>query len=183
MLLFLDTETTGVTPYDRIVSICWAVYGDAGQELSTTHHIIYPDGFTIPSDAAAIHGITTAIARQRGIPIERALSELRGQINSLHPGLYVGHNVSFDRPIVLNEYSRLGAQENLSPLPTFCTMEGTTHICRIPRYGQGGYKWPKLEELHRYLFGSPHDSAHDAEADVRACAKCYLELRSRNLIN
>lgn len=182
MHLFLDTETTGVTPQDRVVSICWALYTTAGAEVSTQHHIIHPDGFTIPSDAAAIHGITTAIARRRGIPLSRALTQLYEEIDTHSPALYIGYNVAFDRPIVLNEYARLRARENISPLRTFCTMKETTRICRLPHHSRGGYKWPTLGELHEHLFGCGHDGAHSADADVRACAKCYFELRARNLI-
>ena len=176
MFLILDTETTGVTPRDRIVSICWALYDSDGDELTTEHHIIYPDGFTIPPGAAAIHGITTDIARRRGVTLEDVLIQLRDDIEHHWPKLYVGHNVSFDRPIVLNEYQRVAEEENLSTLPIFCTMKSTTNICRLPS-NRGGYKWPKLEELHRHLFGRPHASAHDAKGDVSATAKCFFELR------
>lgn len=182
MYLILDTETTGVTPQDRIVSICWSLYSSSGSEVSTTHRIIFPDRFTIPADATAIHGITTAIARQNGIPLADALASLYRDISSHGPVLYVGHNVSFDRPIVLNEYARTSHPENISSLPIFCTMKRTTNLCRIPNYGRGGFKWPKLEELHRHLFGHGHSSAHDAAADVRATAKCFFELRARNLL-
>jgi DNA polymerase III epsilon subunit-like protein len=159
MFLILDTETTGLSPRDRIVSICWALYNDDGEEVTTEHHIIYPDGFTIPAGATAVHHITTAHARRHGIPIEDALASLYQDIVTHDPALYVGHNVSFDRPIVLNEYARLADRENISTLPTFCTMKSTTHICCLPRY-RGGYKWPTLAELHRHLFGRAHASAH-----------------------
>ena len=181
MYLILDTETTGVTPQDRIVSICWALYDDRGQETATIHRIIRPDGFTIPAGATAIHGITTETARRRGIPLVEALTALQADVVRHTPGLYVGHNVSFDRPIVLNEYARLGHPENLSPLPTFCTMKRSTQLCALPQVNGRGFKWPKLAELHHHLFGRPHGGAHDAEADVRACAKCFFELRRRGL--
>lgn len=177
MYLILDTETTGVTSSDRIVSICWAFYDSDGDKLTTEHHIIRPSDFTIPVEAARVHGITTAIARQRGIPLEDALNQLRDEIEQHEPILYVGHNVTFDRPIVLNEYERTGLDENLSPLPTYCTMRSTTSICRIPRYKGNGYKWPTLAELHEHLFGHAHGDAHDAAGDVEACAKCFFELR------
>jgi DNA polymerase III epsilon subunit-like protein len=177
MFLILDTETTGVKPTDRIVSICWSLYDGTGRERSLSHHVIFPEGFTIPAEAAAIHGITTAKARKTGIPLSTALTGLLGEIASHKPWLYVGHNVAFDRPIVLNEYGRLRMEENLSTLPTFCTMKTATPICRLPQRGRGGYKWPKLAELHQYLFGKPHTGAHDAAADVRATARCFFELR------
>ncbi|MSU52155.1 MAG: hypothetical protein CK538_08050 [Opitutia bacterium] len=97
------------------------------------------------------------------------------------PALFIGHNVAFDRPRVLREFSLLRLAENLSPLPTFCTMQNTVQVCRIPRYN-GGYKWPKLEELHVHLFGRGLTQAHDARADVLACARCFFELRRRGLV-
>lgn len=181
MILFLDTETTGLTPMDRIVSLCWSFYDLAGREVRTSHHLVYPADFTIPTEVSRIHGITTAIAIQRGVPLSKVLAQLRNEIQICHPELYVGHNVSFDRPIVLNEFARTGLEENLSNLPTFCTMKSTTQLCRLPS-NRGGYKWPKLAELHEHLFGQAHEGAHDAAADVGACARCYFELRARRLI-
>jgi DNA polymerase III epsilon subunit-like protein len=110
------------------------------------------------------------------------LTKLADDINGHAPKLFVGHNVGFDRPIVINEYIRLKSRQNLSGLPTYCTMKSTVEFCRIPRYG-GGFKWPTLQELHRKLFGSPLALAHDAQADVRTCAKCFFELRRRGSVN
>jgi DNA polymerase III epsilon subunit-like protein len=176
MFLILDTETTGVTPQDRIVSICWALYDLTANEITVKHHIIYPDGFAIPSGASAVHGITTEHARRLGIPLQTALQGLRSDVASFSPQLYIGHNVSFDRPIILNEYRRINYPENISSLGTFCTMKTGTNVCRIAS-NRGGYKWPKLEELHRHLFGRAHASARDAKGDVSATAKCFFELR------
>ena len=58
-------------------------------------------------------------------------------------------------------------------------MTGTKEICRIP--GQYGYKWPSLSELHQTLFGTGFEEAHDAGADVAACADCFLELKRRGV--
>lgn len=182
MYLILDTETTGVTPTDRVVSISWALYDESATRLLLSHDIIYPDGFSIPREASAIHGISTEEARRKGIPIKDALDHLSRDISQHSPILFVGHNVNFDRPIVLNEYARLGTEAALAKLPTYCTMKSTVEFCRIPRFN-GGYKWPTLQELHRKLFGVPHASAHDAQGDVVACARCFFELRQRGLVS
>jgi DNA polymerase III epsilon subunit-like protein len=181
MYLILDTETTGITPTSRIVSLSWALYDEAAVEVALAHHVVFPDGFTIPADAVAIHGITTEEARRKGIPLGEALRGLTNDVAKHTPGLLVGHNVAFDRPIVLNEFARLKLAENLSRLPTYCTMQSTVRVCCLPRYN-GGYKWPKLHELHAHLFGRGHTQRHDARADVLACAKCFFELRRLGLV-
>jgi DNA polymerase III epsilon subunit-like protein len=54
-------------------------------------------------------------------------------------------------------------------------MKATTSICKLPgKYGD--YKWPKLQESHLHFFGKEFEGAHDAMADVRACAAVYWAL-------
>jgi hypothetical protein len=77
MFLILDTETTGLSPRDRIVSICWAIHDDRGGEVALEHHIIYPDGFTIPAGATAVHCITTEHAPAPAPLTERQLQRIR----------------------------------------------------------------------------------------------------------
>jgi len=182
MILILDTETTGITPQDRIVSISWGCYNADGGLMVNSHHIVRPDGFLIPSAAAAVHKITTEQARRCGVALAGVLRELEETLARYRPQLYVGHNVAFDRPIVLNEYSRVQMSESLSRLPTVCTMKEGVGVCRIPRSRGGGFKWPKLAELHRQLFGSVHQGAHDAKGDVEATARCFFEMRRRGYI-
>ena len=59
-------------------------------------------------------------------------------------------------------------------------MQGSTDFCAI--VGNYGYKWPKLQELHKELFGYPFEGDHDALVDVRACVRCYFELRKREVM-
>ena len=179
--IVLDTETTGLSSDARIVSICWGLFTETGRKIAIKSHIIFPDGYTIPEDASAIHGITSAEARRKGVQVQGLLIAPNDDINHNKPAMYVGHNVSFDRPIVVNEYRRAGIRAHLASLPTYCTMENTTDLCELPPFRYGSYKWPRLEELHRHLFGHVHADAHNAEGDVRACAACYFKLVSQGL--
>jgi len=61
--------------------MAWAVFDETGTEVVLRHHLVIPDGFTIPRDATAIHGITTAEARRKGVPIEAMLTKLVEDIN------------------------------------------------------------------------------------------------------
>lgn len=189
MYVFFDTETTGLpADYDapasdtdnwpRIVQIAWALTDESGNELRSQSFIVQPVGFEIPASAASIHGITTEVARRLGIEIEAALEAFAKDIAVAET--LVAHNVTYDAPIVSAEFFRVGRETPLSEKVLHCTMRSSADICKIP--GQHGYKWPSLEELHNFLFGEGFASAHHAMADVRACAKCFFELKRRKAL-
>jgi len=54
-------------------------------------------------------------------------------------------------------------------------MQAATNFCEIP--GRYGFKWPSLQELYGKLFDESFDGAHQALVDVRACARCFFELK------
>jgi DNA polymerase III epsilon subunit-like protein len=190
MYLFFDTETTGLPRsynaplsdlgnWPRVVQLAWLLTDDAGKEQEKGEFIVRPEGFTIPSQAAAVHGITTEIALQKGIPIGHAVAAFHLSLKSAR--MLVAHNFEFDQRILAAEYLRLGQpHELLMQTESTCTMRRSTDFCRLPSE-RGGYKWPKLIELHTRLFGSAFESAHDAMADVQACARCFFELRRQGV--
>jgi len=94
----------------------------------------------------------------------------------------VGHNVDFDRPIIGAELVRVGLPTVASQWmawPSVCTMKLGTDLCKLP--GRYGYKWPKLEELYRHLFGRGFEGAHRADQDMVATAECFFEMLRRGL--
>lgn len=78
------------------------------------------------------------------------------------------------------ELYRLGIADTVSTARSLDTMVAATDYCKIP--GVYGYKWPKLIELHRKLFGCDFEDAHDAMADITATKKCFFEMKRRRLI-
>jgi DNA polymerase-3 subunit epsilon len=186
--LFFDTETTGKAEFrlphnhatqPRIVQI-GAILMDGKHEVrGELNVIIKPNGWTIPPDVAAIHGITQEIADEFGVGHGLALQmfdELAAQAD-----VYVAHNFSFDDFVLQVATAKEEAFIlNLSYLKdhSYCTMLATTDICQLPgNYGK--FKWPKLQEAHQHAFGEPFEGAHDAMADVRACARLYRWLKER----
>ncbi|MDD1724748.1 MAG: 3'-5' exonuclease [Methanospirillum sp.] len=190
--LFLDTETTGLPkrnadPFKnpeylpRMVQIAWILCRDDASVLDEQTHIVYPEGFKIPNVVAMIHGITTERAKKEGKPLTDVLSRFHEA--TARTSLVVGHNIGFDRGVIAAEYIRAEQDASIYTLPYFCTMRETSDFCRIPYpSGRKGNKWPKLMELHQTLFSSPFEDAHDAQADVRACARCFFELKRRGVI-
>ena len=189
MYLFFDTETTGLpsnwrapvtntSNWPRMVQLAWLYYDSTGTLLSSGNHIIRPEGFTISSEAAGIHGITTAIANAKGVSLA---SVLDGFQEVLHKAsMLVAHNMSFDEKIVGAEFLRSGRPNHLDGKRKICTMDSTTNFCALP--GPYGYKWPKLQELHFKLFRCHFDAAHDAAVDIEMTAKCFWELKRLGIV-
>lgn len=188
---FFDCETTGkprsytapVTDganWPRLVQVAWLTGDDEVDPADVQCRIVRPCGFTIPQEASDIHGITTARAVAEGRPLADVLMELFD--DAADCGLLVGHNVDFDRPIIGAELVRVGlptvAQQWMG-WPSVCTMKLGTNPCRLP--GRYGYKWPKLEELYRHLFGRELQGAHSADADMVATAECFYEMIRRGM--
>jgi DNA polymerase III epsilon subunit-like protein len=190
MLLFIDTETTGLPKYagtdferwPRIVQLAWSLYDHGGNRGNSNSYIIYPTDFVIPQDAASIHGITTDRAKKEGVSLYKVLPQLNSDIDQA--STIIAHNTDFDLPIVNTEFMRCKLETSLLKKQKFCTMKTPKIIsyCKLPKPSGMGYKWPALNELHLQLFETEFTDCHNASADVEACAKCFFEMRKRGII-
>ncbi|MEL4306599.1 DNA polymerase III subunit alpha [Joostella sp. CR20] len=186
MYLIFDTETTGlpkrwdapitdVDNWPRAIQIAWQLHDAMGNLIEHQDYLIKPEGFNIPFDAEKIHGISTELAAQEGLPLNEVLEKFN---QALQKTTYVvGQNVGFDVNIMGAELYRAGVETNLTELPVLdtCT-ETTAALCKIPGGRGGKFKLPTLTELHEYLFNEPFAEAHNATADVEATTRCFLEL-------
>ena len=187
MYLFIDTEATGLpvqnttgsfTP--RLVQLGWLLTDDQGMVLRSFDEIIKPSGFQIPKRTVDIHGISTDQAYQLGIPLSMALKSLSEVLRFTH--FIVGHNIDFDYQVIQSEFKRSQIQTLFNRYPRFCTMKSPKIIeyCRVMR-GDRKADWPSLSELYFHLFNE-HFQAHNAYQDARACAQCFFQLKSMNLL-
>ncbi|MAM29801.1 MAG: DNA polymerase III subunit alpha [Flavobacteriaceae bacterium] len=191
MYLIFDTETTGLPRnwnapltdsdnWPRCIQIAWQLHDAMGNVIEHEDYLIQPDGFNIPFDAEKIHGISTELAQQDGIPLAEMLQKFSAVLEKTK--FIVGQNVGFDLNIMGAEFLRLN-QENI--LPNFpvldtCT-ETTAQLCQIPGGRGGKFKLPTLSELHEFLFNERFAEAHNATADVEATTRCFLELVRRQI--
>jgi len=184
MYLFFDTETTGLplnwkapvtdlNNWPRLVQLAFLYYDHNGNKISGGDFIVKPEGFTIPTDATRIHGISTERAINEGKSLKIVLQDFQSMINEAE--VLVAHNMKFDEKIVGAEFLRTGMQNSIPAKRKICTMESSTNFCAIS--GPYGYKWPKLSELHYKLFRTGFDEAHNAAVDITATAKCFWELK------
>lgn len=192
-ILFFDTETTGLprnyksplSDFDnwpRMVQLAWILvdvdFNHSIDRIQAFDTIIRPDGYLIPTDASAIHGITTEIATSTGMNIREALSMFSLALS--RADIIAGHNISFDRNIIGCEMLRAGLEDSLHGKQRICTMIKGTNFCELP--GKFGYKWPKLNELYQKLFGVEFTDSHNAKNDIEATYSCFREMIVRGII-
>jgi len=189
MYLIFDTETTGLPKrwkapisdtdnWPRCIQIAWQLHDELGNCIEHQDYLVKPDGFNIPYDAEKIHGISTELAQEQGIPLSEVLEKFNVALGKAK--FVVGQNVGFDLNIMGCEYFREDLASPLLDLPVLdtCT-EKTALLCQIPGGRGGKFKLPTLTELHQYLFGKAFGEAHNATADVEATTRCFLELIRR----
>ena len=189
MYLIFDTETTGlpkrwdapITDTDnwpRCIQIAWQLHDAMGNCIEHQDYLVQPDGFNIPYDAEKIHGISTELAQEKGVPLAEVLEKFNLALSKTK--FVVGQNVTFDLNIMGAEFVREDVANQLQELPVLdtCT-EHTAELCQLPGGRYGKFKLPTLTELHQYLFNKPFAEAHNATADVEATTRCFLELIRR----
>ena len=186
MYLIFDTETTGlpkrwdapITDTDnwpRCIQIAWQLHDELGNCVDHQDYLVQPEGFNIPYDAEKIHGISTDLAQEQGIPLVDVLEKFNQALAKTK--FVVGQNVGFDLNIMGAEFVRSSIENTLQDLPVLdtCT-EHTASLCALPGGRYGKFKLPTLSELHRFLFNKGFAEAHNATADVEATTRCFFEL-------
>jgi DNA polymerase-3 subunit epsilon len=185
-----DTETTGLPLFNLrstdprqplVVQIAMLMLADDGSETSMASLIVRPEGWTVPEDVTAIHGISHERAMDEGV--SENLAALLFVDLQARASLRVAHNESFDRRIMRIAMTRAGVPrdviEAIEARPSFCTCKAAQPIIRLPptermvATGRTGAKPPKLEECIRFFFNEELAGGHDALIDARACARVY----------
>jgi len=201
-ILFFDTETTDLPKFKlplnhqtqpKILQIAALLISTEGEEITSYCEYVQIGDAPINKYALAAHGISSEKANNEGVLPEEAFERFYEMSFNSSDALAC-HNFNFDIQLIkylahqISPYyddptEPLIKLDEILELPYYCTMAKTTSYCKLPfPSGRKGFKFPKLEELHRLLFNEDFEGAHDALADVRATARCYYELKSRGIM-
>jgi DNA polymerase-3 subunit epsilon len=190
MYTVFDCETTGLplsnkakitdlNNWPRVIQLAWAFFDKNGDLLESKVDLIKPDGWKIPTEKFWIdNGFSQKYSEDNGIPLIKSLEAFKEKLEISE--CLIAHNMAFDYNVVGAEFLRLGLTSNNKP-KKICTKDSSVGFCKLPSL-RGGYKWPKLEELHKKLFNCGFEGAHDALVDVEACGRCFFELRRLGVI-
>lgn len=171
----------------RLVQLAWEIRYEPGSEpgdIATMPNrgdvvmkrslIVIPEGFAIPEEAAAIHGISTQKAITSGQLLSSTLEQLFADIAQFNVTKAVAHNMSFDENVLLAEMYKMARLDMLA------IWSGLTKVCTMCQGTLPGQRWPKLPDLYERLCGVLPDelraNLHDATIDVHICADIYFAL-------
>lgn len=192
-ILVFDTETTGLPDFKapseaphqpHIVQLAaLLVDPDSRATIASMDVIVRPDGWTIPDNVAAVHGISTERAAALGVSESIALGlflDLWGRAAQR-----VAHNESFDARIIriAQHGFDCGDLDAWKAGKAECTARLATPLCQIPptekmvRAGFNKFKTPNLGEAYRHFIGRELENAHSAMADVLACRDIYFAMK------
>lgn len=173
-LIIFDTETTGLIDNSAIplksqpsIIELYALKLDASQPdlpvIGSWHSLFWAK--SVPQKVTEITRITTEM-----LVDQPTFAAMLPFIKDFFLGsrFMVGHNLSYDRDMLHMELRRLDEQCRFPwPPEHICTVEATE--------GMEGFRLG-LSVLHEKLFGEGFDSAHRAQADVEATARCLRRL-------
>lgn len=183
LALIYDTETTGLPLWDQpsgdpaqphLVQIAAAlVCTDTRRDLAAINLTITPDGWDIPDDVVAVHGLTVDHCNTCGVPEVLALQVFMDLWH--RADIRVGHAESFDARmlrIALKRYATDERADLWKSAPAFCTYAAAKkHMPKLGPKGSGS-----LKAVHRYYTGEDFEDVHTAEADMRATARVYFAM-------
>lgn len=188
MYLIIDTETTGLPKrndsiindnnihiWPRIVQFSWQIHDKFGNLVDFKNFIIKPNNFDIPFNAFKIHGITNDIAEKYGHDLSYVLFKFKPILKKYK--YIIGHNLIFDLKVIESEFIRHNISFSVKGKKKIDTKIVSTNYCKIPiSIERKKFKWPTLSELYNKLFGEKINNIHNSEYDVKATARCFLEL-------
>ncbi len=186
MILFFDTETTGLTP-GRIVQLSYVM---TDGKTAIPKNFFFAVEYVEPS-ASLVNGFTpeNLAILSNGHTFSTDIDEIYDDF--CRADLIVAHNVQFDINFLIAEFNYQDRQfvynESLDTMKVF------TPIMKMERANHTGYKYPKLTEMLEFLDIYPYDvtkktiefyspdgaRGHDARYDTVSLYLAFFESVAR----
>ena len=198
LALIYDTETTGLPLWGEpsedprqphIVQLAALMVDiDRNTVLQTLDLTVAPDGWTIPDEVVAVHGITTERAAAIGLPERAVVSAFaRMWLRVVDAGgVRVAFGESFDARIVriaLKRHVGEAEADAWKAGEAQCAMRMATPIvnlsptAKMAAARRNTPKSPKLGEAYEFFMGRSLQGAHSALADARGCLEIWNVMR------
>ena len=194
--------STLLTKWPSIIQLAYILYDteNPGKSKIFNKYIDIEDDIIISDESLAIHHISKDKIQKMGskdrAKIQDALKEFLEDVNEAD--VVVGHNVAFDRKMIVSELLRLTKDnkdfddENIINMMNDkkfkCTQEITRPICKLQNKNKNGqkeyykFKNPKLIEAYEHFFGCApkQELLHDALIDAIITLRVYCISLKKN---
>lgn len=141
--------------------------------LQAVDIIVRPNGWEIPKEVSDIHGITTEMAYDLGVP-EEAVTEILLELwRPEAPRLRIAYNEPFDARIMRIALKRHFGDEladTWKEAPAECAMRMANPILKKGRYS-------KLVDAYEFFTGRKLEGAHTAMGDVDGLMAVYWAVK------
>lgn len=155
MAIYLDTETTGLSPNSGAAIVEVAIVDEMGRTLVNT---LVDPLVAIPWEATNVHGITNQMVKGKPT-LADIMPEIRQVISS---EVVVIYNSSFDTPFFPGKLREARMIE-----------------CAMKKFAAsiGSSRWVKLDFAARHVGHRWSGTAHRALADAQACRSVWRYLQ------
>lgn len=143
---------------------------ETGEQVDLIDVVVKPDGWVIPDEVIAIHGITNEYALERGIQEKDAVSML---LEFIGDDDCFAFNKNFDKRII-----RIGTKRFLSEDAQNKWKEKENFFCSMQMANKAIGGKNTLEKAYTHFVGESFQDAHDAVVDSRASAMVYFSIKS-----
>lgn len=162
-LVFVKLETTGFADHTsrsdsptqpHIVSLsALLVDSETRETVAFLNEIVKPDGWVIPEETVAIHGITQDQALSVGIPESELVKKFELMVSE---NTVICHSAAFTAKILRTAAKRYLGEETAQQWKErgyVCTARETKDIVKVPAAKAGTYKQPTLDQAHQFFKG------------------------------
>lgn len=171
-LAAFDIESTGKDPDDARIVTATLVAIAPGEPPVVKTWLADP-GVDIPAEATAIHGVTTAVAREFGRPARDVVDEVRLKLaEAWADGPIVIYNASYDLTVVTRECAR----HHKTPFEVSGPVIDPFVIDKaLDRYRKGSRTLATTCQHYGVKLNGAHDATEDALAAARVAWKLARE--------
>ncbi|MGY5339587.1 type I-E CRISPR-associated endoribonuclease Cas2e [Levilactobacillus spicheri] len=157
----VDVETTGLNPLQDVIIAIGAVKSGANGDGDTLYRLIQIER-PVPPAITKLTGLTTEMLMEQGVPLSKALADLRQFVGS---ALIVGYNYQFDASFLASGFRRL-EQADLTN-----TIRDLLPIVKTANQFLDNYRLPTVLAAYDISNETPHQALADARATLTLAHK------------
>ena len=171
-----DLETTGLDHKTaRIVTACAALIDANGRVLGNDVEWLANPGIPIPAEATAVHGITDAIAAERGSELREVVTEIIKTLSDyFEAGIpVVAYNAPYDFTILRQHAEDFGIDWIAEPMPI---IDPLVLDKKMVKFRKGNRRLETVAGIYSVRLDEAHNATADAVAAghvAQAIAKAF----------